>query len=308
MMEGIHVPIRAHKGRLRAILAIVTMATLLATPFQAFGAKGSTLEAEPISALGPTVSAGQLAAFKTSFENTGSSTITHFQFTGTVTNGALYWPTPFCSDVEGRITCDFGSLAANATASLTIVFVADGGGDVGLSGQFAGDARKGGPGAKQDTWNAGSDTVTLGPSGDFYASWQLEEAAEFGVVSDQQTSVSLIGPGSGYFTLLRQMSADLICESGNVTGTITGYGKLVQLEVADGDDADIEMTIIFASAPGLSANTLKIVHEDDGNCFELPRCSGDTNYCFVASNEGTGNARRVQATIYLPYNGRLKGF
>jgi hypothetical protein len=297
---------RTAGGQLRTVLALLTIATLLAMPFSAFGAKGVGLQGS-ITALGTHVVKDGLAAFEVQFHNGGTSTITQFQFKGSITNAQLVWASVPCTHTD-EVTCVHGSLAAEAAFEAVLVFQANGNGGVTLSGEFRGDAKRGGSGAKVDTWPAGEATVLLGIGSSIYASWQLELEAEFGLDAAQVTNVSATGPAPGYFTMLQHLGGNLTCTSGDVTGTVVPFGQIVDLNVANGAEADIVIEITFAPQPGLSAKTVRIVHENDGHCVEVPRCPGTGGDCFNATTIGSGNSRQVKVTIYIEQNGRFGGF
>ncbi len=305
------------RGRLRAILAIVTLAVLLAAPLQVFGAKGTGL-APTLTTLTEAVSLDQLMAFRVQFTNSGKSTITQFQFNGAVSGpnalpASFYWATPPC--MEGSdptaVTCNFGSLAAGASVDLVIVYRALVSGDVTFSGAFSGDAKNGTPGAKQDTWPTGtSQPVAVMPaSAEFYGGWQFDaDAQTFPTIGSQQlTTLSVPQQAAAYAVAYGHVDPVVACS----TGAINGFGHAVDMTIAGGN-SPVAVVIRFASQPGLNPSTLDIVHESDGECTFPPNVTGCATSglpaCFEPYWVGSGANMRVEVYVQLPHNGRLGGF
>lgn len=301
-----------HTSRLRGLLALLTLVALLGLPLQAFAAKGSDLTGES-EALTPLIGAGQLLAFRVSFENTGNSTITQFRFDGKVAGAAAFDSNSSsdCSYADGIVSCVRGpNLPSGDYQEWLLVFQAPASaGTVALTdAAFRGDAKSGTPGAKQDTWPVAAQTVTALASGtpDFYSQLRLTGAGGGtpSVGSDQKSQVTHIPPqGKAYGVSLRHTDAAITC------GPPRNYfGETVEVNVANGQSA-VTVQITFARTPGLSPSNARVVHQSDSGCDVPPTdCVANPTHCQSAEYVGAGSNRRVQVTVYLPHNGSIKGF
>jgi hypothetical protein len=299
------------------MVALFTIATLLALPSSAFGAKGTGLKAT-LETRTDKVSVGNLLAFQVGFENTGKSAIQHFRFDGSITgagsatyHGASH-PACGAGASSNAVDCQFGSLAAGSNVDFVILFTAASTGTVQFAGEFSGDARTGTPGRKQDIW-ATDDTAgdaEIFPTGDFYGGWQLNLGAQtFPTVgTTQKTTLTVPAQAAAYAVALGHSNANVVCGS----TTITGYGRAVEVSVANGK-SPITLTIELVRQPGLNANTVKVVHEsDDGSCTFPPRVAGcltsSAAECYDARTVGNGNNQRVVVDVKLESNGKAKAW
>jgi hypothetical protein len=312
-------------GRFRTILALLTIATLLAMPLSAFGAKGKGLEAS-LTTLTKQASVGNLLAFAVSFTNSGKSAIQQFRFDGRVlpATSASFSAANFVSGgtapcsagtSSNEVMCVFGSLPAGAPVDLLLLFTADAVGQARFSGEFSGDARTGTPGQKQDRWDAieqvGDGQFEIFAAGDFYGGWVTDGGPQtFPTIgaTTQKTTVSIPGRAGGYAVAIGHSDTTIQCGS----ETYTGYGLTVEMSVAGGN-SPVTVTIEHRQS-GLNANTVKFVHQgDDGlPCTFPPKVAGclesEFEECYDARTVGSGNNQRVVVEVKLKGNGRAKNF
>jgi hypothetical protein len=307
---------RTARGQLRTILALLTIATLLAMPFSAFGAKGTGLAAE-LTTLTEKASVGGLLAFEVSFTNSGSSAIQHFRFDGRVSPAAS---ASFASGTDpcaagpssNEVTCLFGSLPAGGEVNLLLLFTANATGKATFTGEFSGDARTGTPGKKQDVWatDAKDGAYEVFATGEFFGGWITNPSGGLlaTIGSTQVTTLHVPSRDKPYAVALGHSNANIKC--GNTT--YTGYGLAVELSVANGQ-SPVAMEIKLARQPGLSASNVKIVHQsDDGTCTFPPKVAGclltGPAECYDAYTIGTGANQQVVVDAKFKSNGRAKNF
>jgi hypothetical protein len=302
---------RTAGGQLRTVLALLTIATLLAMPFSAFGAKGTSLTAM-LDTLADKASVGNLLAFEVSFENTGTSAIQQFRFDGRVEGAgsadfhAATHPACGAGSASNAVACQFGSLAAGANVEFVVMFTAVAQGKVQFTGEFSGDARTGTPGRKQDTWatdkNAGKAEI-FPAGGEFYGGWITDwSGGPFPTVGTTQKTTVAVPPRAAFAVAIGHSNANITCDG----TTYTGHGQAVELSVANGK-SPVTMTIVL-KAPGLNANNANFVHwADDGSCTFPPKVvdclNSGAEECYDTRSLSGG---RVEIVAQLSKNGRAK--
>jgi hypothetical protein len=302
----------ALSSSLRAAFAIVLAFGLLA-PTPAFAAKGNVPRVEvSASPRIDVVSPGQDLAFLASFANNGPGAITHLRFEGSAPGADFVRATAPCVGDGEHVACELGKFKAGTSVDLTIVFLAPAGGEVELSGSFAGDARSGNPNsASADVWPVEAAPITVNASSGFFGTWQeshdglrtFEPIASGG----QQSTVTAHAVANDYAVNLNHADALIECAP-NELGD--GFGQLLELSVADGGTA-VDLKIEYA--PGAvyqDAEDVTLVHElDDGTCVLVPRCDdGFDGNCFIAFFKGPYYDEHLVIKAQLPQNGRVKGF
>jgi hypothetical protein len=312
----------ARQRPLHALVAILTLVALLSLPLSAFGAKGTGLTADVVT-LSSKVTLGQYVAWRVTFINSGKATLSGLQFSGEVDGPGtaqpadFNWATSPCGGADQFVSCSFGSVPAKGELDLVFVFETLVTGDLTFSGTFSAEAKNGTPGAKQDTWSTGDSTpADVRPaSEEFYGGWQVDgvdTTLDFTFPgATQQSKLGVPPVNSQYWVSFGHIDANVGCTSGDVTGSISGYGLAVDMSVNNGQ-SPVTVEITFAKEAGLNASTVKLVHENNGKCTLPPKIVGcavsPALSCFEPSTEGTGSNQRVKVFVKLEHNGRLKGW
>jgi Tfp pilus assembly major pilin PilA len=290
---------------LRIVIVLATTAALLAFPIPALGAKGVDLTAD-IDALIETVSPGGQTAYRASFDNTGTSTIAHLRFDGTLPGGTFVSATGPCGGGGSAVGCDFGNLASGESVTLIAFFTASSnGGVLTFNGAFSGDARQNNQGAaKDDTWQ-GSVKVTVDASGDFFGSWQRSHGKEVTFQTQtisgnnhQSTRVDVPAFVGDYPASIREVEDATTCG-------IDGVGQAVDLDIAGGEPIDLTVTLRLdaVAAEGRTPGSVSVLHD----CEPVPsNCQKNAAPCYDASWERNGRDKILVIKIQLPSNGRLK--
>ena len=290
---------------LRTALVLTTTAALLAFPIPALGAKGVDLTAD-IEALIETVSPGGQVAYRATFDNTGTSTVAHLRFDGTLPGASFVSATGPCSGDGSAVGCDFGNLASGASVTLTAFFTAPSSdGMHTFEGAFSGDAGQGnGQAAKDDTWSK-SVPVTVDASGDFFGSWQRShgqsvtfQTQTISVNNHQSTGVVVPAFAGDYAATIREVEDTETCD-------IDGIGQAVDLDIANGEPIDLEVTLRLdaVAAEGRTPGSVGLLHD----CQPVPsNCRKNAAPCYDASWERNGRDKILVIEVQLPSNGRLK--
>jgi hypothetical protein len=300
---------------------------LLAIPFPVLGAKGTAINAG-VTPLITAVSPNQTTAFRATFQNSGSSTITQLAFVATISSGA--WESDLlpggCSDpVGGTVSCVLGSVPSMTTIVLDFYVTAPGTGSTALTGTFSADAaQNNGKAQKRDTWGPYTATTAVDTSGQSFARWQIAHGERIqlppeGFVGSQgfQASAASVPPFAGeYPARLFQVDESITCMDGGEATTYTGVGHAVGMTIAGGrSPVDLEIRYTPEASERKAATQIAVVHEkDDGTCGFPARTAGPNcdfalypDGCFQAAIEGNGAARQLVVKMQLPSNGKIKG-
>ncbi|HSK92755.1 MAG TPA: hypothetical protein VLA76_01705 [Candidatus Angelobacter sp.] len=308
------------------VVALAIALILLAMPVPVFGAKGTAITAG-VGSLIDAVSPNQTAAFRATFTNGGSSTITQLNFTAAISDGA--WASDLlpagCAPPTGAtVTCTIGSVPAGAdTIVMDFYVTAPAVGGVTFTGTFSADAaQNNGKAQKRDTWGPyTSEEIVVVTDTELFAKWQtphgqlrLPTEGFIGRASYQQTAVQVPAFDDQYPARVAHLADSIACDGGT---TILGVGYAVDLAIAKGE-SPVDVTIRYTpdASERKAANQIAIVHQkDDGSCVFPARTSSSScnfalmpNGCFQAVIEGNGNNRTLVVTMQLPSNGKVKGF
>lgn len=308
------------------IIALATV--LLAIPLPVLGAKGTQVDAGVVPLI-TAVSPGETTAFRATFTNGGSSTITRLDFVATISAGD--WKTELLpascgAPVDGEVTCTLGSIAAETSAPVLDFYVtAPPSGSVTLTGRFSADAaQNNGKAQKRDTWGPYTATTQVDTSTQLFARWQVAHGERvqlppqgfIGSPAYQQAAASVPPFAGEYEARIFQVDESIVCADGDTTTTYAGVGLAVGLNIADGNaPVDLQIRYTPDASERKAATQIAVAHEkDDGTCgFPArtagPNCDFDLykDGCFQAVIEGSGIARELVVNMQLPSNGKIKG-
>lgn len=302
-----------------AILISFALALVVgALPAQA-APKGSVIKPTLVSE-NTLVSPGELAAFRSTFSNTGPSTINDLTLVvavagGTVVTSAL---PAGCSATTTGATCAIGTVSSGAPAVVHLLQVTADEFDTGVrtlsvTATYSGDARQNNQqAAKRDTWGPITASTVVDSSAEVYGAWQNPHDPKPypGVVGAlQRTDVAVPAIDNAYAALVRHLDQNIDCGPGP---DLAGFGKAVELRVNNGS-SPVDVTITYndeADAP--SPSQIEIVHQlNNGTCvFPVRDCEENpTNVagCYDAFTTGTGQNKLTVVHMQLPSNGRVKG-
>lgn len=301
----------------RAVLAALVVTSLLALPIPALAAKGTAVS-YGVAVLGQVdartvvVAPGEPIAFRATFTNAPSGTLTHFRFDGDLPGGSLVdYPAPCAPDGPGKVACDLGSLAAGQSVELDFVYDAPTSiGLVTFSGRFSADAKKGNTSAaKVDVWEE-SPTIEVTTSADAFGRWQRSHGVltfpGIGVAGDQRSTVRATqSVAFDYLLQLRHTADDVIC-AGSV---VPGFGKTLDVSVANGT-TPVVVTLEYGAqaAGGRSPGQVAVVHQGVTGCsFPPANCKLNAGFCYDASWSGGGANKTLVIRVELPNNGKIRG-
>jgi hypothetical protein len=311
-------------GRFRTILALLTIATLLAMPLSAFGAKGSASKVVlTVTPLIQAVSPNGLTGFKVYFESL-QGTLTNLTFTGEFSAGVTVpnttgTPCPGTA-APATISENIGNLPAGQPFEFATDLVCAGGTDVVFGATFAADAGRDRTGTKVDVWTEEGTTHVDG-SGYFFGTWQKQHPGQgqtfstpaIGGSKNQTTSISVPGFGVAYPATIQEVNERIECalkEGGEFT--TQGLGRAVVMHVANGDIVHpfIEVTLTYnnTAVEGRAPGQIRVVHvKDNGEChFPPPNCRQNPGDCYDVSTVGGGANKRTVVLFQSPTNGRAK--
>jgi hypothetical protein len=317
---------RATGGRFRTILAMLTIATLLAMPFSAFGAKGSASKVVlTVNPLIQAVSPNGLTGFEVYFESL-QGTLTNLTFTGEFSAGVTVpnttgTPCPGTA-APATISESIGNMPAGQPYEFDTGLVCAGETDVVFRATFTADAGRDRTGTKVDVWTEEATTHVDG-SGYFFGTWQNEHPGlgqSFGTKGlgqgkNQTTSVFVPGFGKSYPATIAEVNDGITCTMPNgELFSVAGFGLAVDLEMANGKPVspylEVWMTYNNTGVEGRSPGQIRVVHvDDDGNCwFPSQNCRVNTGFCYDVSTSGGGANKLTIVYLQLPHNGRAKNF
>jgi hypothetical protein len=308
------------------LTALALTLVLVAVPAAA-APKGSQVQPTLDSLVG-IVSPGQPGAFLATFDNTGSATITDLGFRAKLSGGTwagVELPAG-CSASGAEVSCVLGS-STGGSGAISLLFMpiaseptaANGIGLMSLTdAAFGGDASQNNKRAASfDTWPLAPVSASVDTNAEVFGKWQQPHSTEVPfdeIGSDfQRTQVdAAANPTNGYPVFVGHVDAPVACSSGDVVGTIGGFGRAIDVSVNAGGSA-IDMTIVYSSdALGTTpATQIHLLHERNGVCVDVPRdCANGAGLdgCFDILVEGRGRNQTVTLQVELPNNGRVKGY
>lgn len=284
--------------RMRIVLVLATIASLLALPSLASAApKGSGIDFR-VTALNGPVSPNMAGAFEVFVRNGGNATLTHATLTATATGAVTTLP----AECSQALVCDLGTLSSGDERTLVFVVTAPASGSVGLSALLQVDAGNGNPSQDAGTKSA---TIAVDPSGAFFGTWQgANSPLTAGIASGHQSAtVSVPGVGFAYAAQLKEANSRVCGQR--------GIGQAVDMQFADGEPVSgfLTVTVTYdAEARGnRSPGNVGFVHEaDDGSCTTLVAGCLSAG-CFNAWWQGTGADKLLVVEARLASNGLGKG-
>lgn len=287
--------------RIRIVLVLATIASLLALPsFASAAPKGSGLTVV-VNELTPAVSPNMDGAFDVVVTNGGNASLTHATLTVSAA-GVKSRP----AECNANLVCDLGTLVSNDIRSLRFVVGAGTGGTIFIRADLQVDAGTGNP--SQDAKPA-EGTITVDTTGTLFGAWQgagdpVDSDENAFIANDHQTAAVTVPAVAFDYAAKLTMTDQRVCGE-------KGIGQAVDLQFADGKTVSgfltVKVTYDATTRGNRTPGNVSFVHDPDiGDCTTLVKgCL--TAGCFNAWWEGNGPAKLLVIEARLASNGLGKG-
>jgi hypothetical protein len=302
----------------RALVVLMTAAALLGLPLQvaAHGGSHNPPAKFTVTALTPSISPGQSAAFEVFIKSDGSDAFDKIRLEGSAPGGTLVSAPNGCWGSGASVSCDLGKLKSGKTLTLQFVFAGPAAGSLEFTARLKVDTWYHGYKKTKDAFKA-SAVVAVNNSPDFFGGWQAAHGATLnfstaglGGDNGQTTSVQVPPVGTGYPVQLAEVDENIDCGF----KVFTGFGEAVDISVANGAELNPHLTMTLTYKKSVigwrDPWSIKFVHQtDSGQCQFPPRGCNYHNdgFCFDAYWVGHGWDKKLVLRVELPTNGRGKG-